>query len=129
MATWAKTDPRSVVSVQSADEDAPTGDVGVNLDSVAGFSLVIECDAGESFSAEGGKLLGYYKGGAGWAKLDESWDRTLPVTAIGQRRFAFPDFAIYAPRGFVAHVTDNVTVTGGNLTLYYECSTLSGERA
>jgi hypothetical protein len=99
----------------------------MSLDDVAGFTVHISCDASESFDDAASTFLAYR-----YSYYTERWSRsaehdiTVGTANLGQRDFS-TTYTIAAPRGRVAHVANAVSVTGGNLTLTYEASRLSGK--
>jgi hypothetical protein len=132
VASWALTDALSVASSRSTTEAAPSGLDGLALAGVGGFDLVVECEEGQTFTgATPGALLGYrgYPRGAAidWAPAGDL-DVTIPAAAAGQRRWALTGWTVANPRGRIAHIASGVQVTGGALTVRYECTTLRGHR-
>jgi hypothetical protein len=131
MATWIRLGGRTVTSSQTTTDTRPAhGSMdGVNLNDVAGFTVTIECDPGQTFSGAGGSLQAWFDDDA---ISDVSYlpevDLVLPAGAVGQRRVSFGGFTVASPRGFLAHIANSIQVTGGGLTVTYTCSTLYGNR-
>jgi hypothetical protein len=135
MATWTPQAGvgRSATSTQAASgESAPTlATEGMNLDSVGGFDLTVEADAGQTITASGGKLLAYryFPRFAAWYRAPE-FDVTIPVEDVGLRRVAFPGWTVANPHGRVAHLVSAsapITVSGGGLTVAYSATSLHGD--
>jgi hypothetical protein len=130
MATWEVITGRSVRSVQSATDSAPTGaEAGLNLSDVSGFSVHVWADTGQTFSGVAGSLVAYlYDDIVGdWSRAPEL-DLTLPSAATGLRKLVFTGFTVASPRGRLAHIASGIQVTSGGLTLTYSASTLYGDR-
>jgi hypothetical protein len=124
MATWTSSGSRSVTSVQSTTEaTAPTANEGVNLDAVSGFNIYVEADEGQTLTGSG-DLLGYLKSGirGRWARGDAQLDLAIPAEANGHRTYVFSGFTVPSPRGRLAHLCDGVGVSGGGVTITYECT-------
>jgi hypothetical protein len=117
--------------VQSTTDSTPVHNSmdGVNLNDVSGFSVTMECDAGQTFSGAAGSFLAYYDDDA---LSDVSYapelDLVLPASAVGKRRVTFAGFSVACPRGFLTHVAAGIQVTSGGLTVTYTCSSLYGSR-
>ena len=131
MATWALlyNNGRSVISTQATTEAAPAADTdGLNLDSVAGFTVHIACDNGFAFSDPTSTFIAYrYSPESGlWARAAEN-DITVGSAGNGQQTIAV-SFQVASPRGRIAHIANNVSITGGTtpLTLRYLCNQLTG---
>ena len=131
MATWTRIGGRTVKAVQSTTDTPPVhgSNDGVNLNDVAGFTVTVECDNGQTFSGAGGSLQAWFDDDA---LADVSYlpevDLVLPAGAVGKRRVSFGGFTVASPRGFLAHIANGIQVTGGGLTVTYTCSTLYGNR-
>jgi hypothetical protein len=132
MATWTRLGGRTAKGTQTTTDTAPThlsGD-GVNLNDVAGFSVTVEADAGQTFSGAAGSLKAWFDDDA---LADVSYtpelDLTLPAGAVGQRRISFTGFTVASPRGYLAHIASGLQVTGGGITVTYTCTTLYGSRS
>jgi len=125
--TWAKYSARSVVSTQTTTEAAPTGgSEGLDLESVAGFTIHFACDVGETFTSAASVFEAYrYNSRTGiWSRSAEH-DVTVGAEGLGKRAFAV-SYQVASPRDRVAHVANAVSVSGGGLTLDYRCSQLNG---
>jgi hypothetical protein len=132
VATWVRTGGRTVVGKEATTDSAPAhGSMdGVNLNDVAGFSLTVECDNGQTFSGAGGSLLAYFDDDAlAGVSYTPELDLVLPAAAVGKQRVTFAGFNVSSPRGFLAHIANGIQVTGGGLTLTYTCTTLYGSRS
>ena len=131
MATWVnRIQARTVISVQSSNETQPpplTTD-GLDIGSVAAFALHVSCDNGQTFNNSASVLQAWrYSPFTGrWSRAADS-DVTVGSAGVGLQDIV-TSFQIAAPRGGgrIAHLAYNVGVTGGGLTLTYECSQLSG---
>jgi hypothetical protein len=97
---------------------------------VAGFTVTVECDPGETFAGAGGSLQAWFDDEAlsDVSRMPEV-DLVLPASVVGQRRVSFGGFTVASPRGFLAHIANGIQVTGGGLTVIYTCSTLRGNRS
>lgn len=132
MATWTSLGGRSVRGAQSATDTIPThgSKPGVNLADVGGFTVTMECDAGQTFATAAGSFQAWYDDEL---LSDISYmpevDLVLPTSAVGQRRVSFGGFTVASPRGHLAHIANGIQVTGGSLTVTYTCSTLRGNRS
>lgn len=131
MATWTPLAGRSVTSAQTTTDSAPSlATDGLNIGSVGSFTLTIEADPGQTLNG-GGVMAAYvysplYAAGAGgWARAPDL-DISIPPAVTGNRRYGGISFQVQSPRGSVAHISNNVLVSGGNLTLYYIASDLYG---
>ena len=130
--TWNLIGPgsRSVVSTQTTTESAPTlSTEGLLLEDVAGFRVCFSCDSAQTFNAAGSVFQAYVYSGSTtrWARSAEH-DVTVGTSHTGFRDFSVT-FSVSSPRGRVAHIANAIGVTGGNLTLTYEASFLSGVNA
>jgi hypothetical protein len=131
MAVWTKLTGRSVSGVQSATDTPPVHGAGggLNLNDVAGFSVTFECDSGQTFSAASGSFQAWFDDPLlSGVSYTPELDLVLPASAIGQRRITFAGFTVATPRGFLAHIANGITVTGGGLTVIYTCSSLHGSQ-
>ena len=131
MATWTAIGPRSVQSIQSTNDTQPPANTtdGLNLDSVAGFTVHISCDTGQTFNNAASTFQAWrYSITTGrWSRAPEN-DITVGATGVGVRDIAV-SFQVASPRGQIAHIATSVGVTGGGLTLTYECNALAGMNA
>jgi hypothetical protein len=123
MATWttilADGDRASVIrSVQAATESAPSSaDDGLSLFGMAGFTMMVECDPGQSFGS-GGQLDLYHldpKVGLPWSLLADR-EINVPPSVIGLQRFTLV-FDVVRTRGRVAFAANGLVLTGGGVTL------------
>jgi hypothetical protein len=128
MATWTRTDQRSTTSVQATTESAPTGEDGVNLDSVGGFHIGVSADAGQTFTgAVTDAFKAYVRIGSDWYRAPDL-DFDVPAGAIGLQRFAVPGWVVAHPYNRLAHVASGVLVSLGGLTVKYEITEFSGRK-
>lgn len=131
MASWAPLAAagtgRSVKSVQSTSDSAPSaGTDGMALVSVAGFSVTLEADSGQTLSGAG--TLTCFKWSdqiAGWSRYSDG-DITVPAAIASNRRYGGVPFQVQAPRGRIAFIANGVTVSAGGCTVYMEASDLYG---
>lgn len=132
MATWAAivVGKRSVISTQSTNDSAPTlSSEGMSLQSVAGFTVTLEADAGQTLSGAGTLACYTWEDTvAGWSRLPDT-DITIPASVASNRRYGKVSFQVQCPRGRVAFITSGVTVSAGNLTLYMVACDLYGNEA
>jgi hypothetical protein len=114
----------------ASTEAAPTTNApdGVLLVGVGGFTLIAECDVGQTFQGTGNFLAYLWDPLSDWAYSNDILV-PVPASASGQRRIAFPGWTVSNPRGRVAHIASGVGITGGNITLKYCCTMLKGFRS
>lgn len=94
---------------------------GFSLSGVGGFTLVAQCDLGQSFAAAAGSLNAYLHSElTGWVRAgDATLDLQIPASAIGRRAVVFSGFSVANPRDRIAHVASGLALSGGSLTLLY----------
>lgn len=138
MATWVPLGPRSVYSVQTVNDSAPSlGTDGVSVAQVPGYSLVLQCDSGQIVAAAAGGLLAYIwdplsgyplgQAGGAWSRVAAAMDLTIPASAVGQPRISWPWNSVAATIGRIAHIASGLSLTGGGITLFYACVGMQGE--
>ena len=126
---WQNRSTKSVYQIQSPGASAPTDPTdGLNLESIAGFTLYATCDSGQSFNSAATMLKAYrYDPYVGiWARAAEL-DITIGSEPLTLRSIATA-FSVSSPRGSIAHIWDGTGVSGGNLTISYTVSMLTGDR-
>lgn len=97
------------------------------LQSVAGFTVTLEADSGQTLSGAGTLAAYTWQDTiAGWARLSDV-DITVPAAVAGNRRYGSVSFQVQAPRGRIAFITSGITVSGGSLTVYMIASNLYGD--
>lgn len=130
MATWASLTGtgRSVKSVQTTSDSAPSAATdGMPLQSVAGFRVVLEADAGQTLSGAGTLTCFTWEDAInGWSRLSDA-DITVPAAIASNRRYGAVSFQVQAPRGRVAFIANGVTVSAGGCTVYMIASNLQGD--
>ena len=132
MASWAplRADGtgRSVISVQTTSDSPPSASTdGMSLKSVAGFSVTLEADSGQTLSGAGSLTCWTFHSAInGWARLPDA-DITIPAACAGNRRYGSVSFQVIAPRGQIAFIANGVTVSAGGCTLYMTANGLYGD--
>jgi hypothetical protein len=122
MGSWGQQGTFVTQGTVAPTEAAPTAEHdGFSLGGVGGFSLVVQCDEGQTFNAATGSLLAYLHDPlTGWQRAaDSALDLPIPAVALGQRGVVFSGFSVANPRGRICHVPSGVGVTGGSLTITY----------
>lgn len=130
-AVWTAISGRSTKGVMAATDTAPTGaEDGLNLSDVAGFSIHVELEAGQTITAAAGGLKAYlFDPIVGFWSRTPELDVSFASSDVGERRVSRTGYTVSSPRGRLAHIASGMTVSGGGVTVYYSCSILSGERA
>jgi hypothetical protein len=112
---------RAIQSVQAATEAAPAqASEGFPLDGAGGFTLTLECDAGQSFAGVEGQLDLYQFdqiSGTPWSVVLDR-ELTIPPSAVGLRRFTIL-FTVASARGRIAYIANGLNLTGGGITLTF----------
>lgn len=115
MATWTLIGARSVSASQVATESAPTGDVGMNLDSVAAIVPVMRAPDGHTFTGAG-HIRGYLRLGGEWHRAPRADDDLLDLAGLSSA--ALQGLPVSVPAGQFAIICEGVGVSGGtNITL------------
>lgn len=118
---------KGVATSGTATFDAAAND-GCGLDTVGAVFVVVEADAGKTLSGAGTLLCYHLNSVSGnWARAAD-WDLTVPSGASGNRaavlRGPSTGFGIPVPcaRDRLAFAPSSVTLSGGGLTIYINCS-------
>lgn len=105
-------------AAQSASASVPSGVDGLDLRDVRAVRLIIAADSGQNLDGLGVMRAYVYDIALGaWVPVPEL-DLTVPGDAGGTRRTAWADIPIHVRSGYLAYITDSVTVDGGNVNVH-----------
>jgi len=137
--TWTNTDTntnwnlnaKGVASSGTAN-DAPTGNVGVNLGHAQSVQVSLSADSSQTLSGAG-TLECWWQAPqqARWARL-KSWDLSVATEGIAAGTYRDMTFSSNTPGfgqpvvhrgGWIVWVPNGVTVSSGGCTIYIDCTT------
>lgn len=108
---------RTWTATQTASASVPSGVDGLDLRDVRGFRLIVTADTDQHIDGVGNmRAYVYDNSTAAWVAVPE-WDKALSADAGGTFGMSWADVPVHARSGYLAYITDTVTVDSGNVNV------------